>query len=832
MNNQKNKRLDKNPKSYKPRADKINNLYVFPPTGEGVKDRFVYESGRGGKWTDELTAAERMHLISEINGKNGGDSFDPLTSYKRLSDTILESLKHYDHKDISEAWRLGNDNMKAHWDEVNSLILKERAHRRVTGKEGNKSPWTKIPNVSDAKIIMGVETPGLERRIGTRMESIPYKNAKLNKYLTHQVRQLEKNRGKPTYWVIAERLIRKSLVFRLAAINHVYPTWYKTMKYPQLLDLIRTLEAVATTPATPMSNKRFYVRKANGKLRPIGAPDPVWRIILHQTNCILEWFYEPHFGDEQHAYRPGKGSGTAWRSIIKKKILASPYVYEYDLKGFFDNVKVEPIMAELNRLGMPTRWTDAIQVWHSAKPYPASWLESDMIEEYNKEIKERNWKNWESQSDSGFIPDEHKPWLTGKLHKISFAQGSPMAPTLSIIGKELWLRRMKEKNPGSTWVIYADDGIVASPEPIELEDAPDLGIIQAREKSSYVKYESVWRHNLQFLGLNYEYVTGKIKINTRSGIQLTPSEEELRTILTMRKNMMPQLMKKGEVENWKPLEPRSLKVNPPLPWKAYHIHKNVKMEDGMGGFGVSMWDSWSFKKSEADETRGYFEWMPEVRPEVYSGDIELTQLSQTRLWDWYYSRGFNAARRKTERILTWDSSSTLIYGIMKRKRRYEPVLKTLLNASSVSNWRLLKMLGRERTRRRYDQDQPFKVKRGVMTLWDPKGSILDKSWLPKASAYESESHLWANLKAQAMSTHRRRKPMVEETYEKGSAMDLLSNPSLRLRFNEARKSPAGQLLGDWNKILTPDKEEAIKTLRRLNKERGDDLDDQADKPKS
>jgi hypothetical protein len=34
-------------------------------------------------------------------------------------------------------------------------------------------------------------------------------------------------------------------------------------------------------------------------------------------------------------------------------MLSKPYLYEYDLKGFFDNVKVEPIMRELEKAGMP-----------------------------------------------------------------------------------------------------------------------------------------------------------------------------------------------------------------------------------------------------------------------------------------------------------------------------------------------------------------------------------------------------------------------------------------------------------------------------------------------
>jgi hypothetical protein len=744
---------------------------------KGPVSNIRYLPGTEGRWTDELTSAERIQLISEIDSKNRRNSVEPSAPYKRLSSMISESLNEYDAKDLSEAWRLGNSTMKEHWDSVHQLILKERSHRRVTGKNGQKSPWTFIPNVSDAKIIMGVEHPSLDRRVGTRMESEPYKNKGINKYMKHMVRTLEKNRGKKAYWVIAEMLLKKSHVFRLAAINHVYPTWYKTIKYKDLKFLVETLEGVMVTPGVPMDFTRFYVKKANGKLRPIGAPDPIWRIVLHMANALLVWFYEPKLDDEQHAYRPGRGTGTAWRSIISEKMLSKPYLYEYDLKGFFDNVKVEPIMKELERAGMPKAWTNIIHVWHSKKPKPASWLQSDEMEAYEEEMKTRNEKNWEAQK-LDMTPGMEKPWLTGRLHKISFAQGSPMAPTLSIIGKSLWVKEMKKLNPGAEWIIYADDGMIASNQPIKLQDREEYGIYQAHEKSGYIKEAGEWKKNIQFLGLNYDWKTGVISINSRSGIKLTPAREELETILELRKNMMPKLMDRGKIR-FEPLPPTHLKVSPPLPWKAYHIHKNLKKEDLLGGFGVTSPDSWKWSVREDGEERGYFEWMPEVRPEAYSGEIELKQLSETKLWDWYYSRGFNAGRRKANNVLSWDFSS-MIAGIMKKKRRYEPRWKNLINASSISNWRLLKMLRRERNRR-YQDKEPFKTTRGINTLWNPRESILKSSWLPPAESFSDDRRLWLDLTLRARTSAPRRipgeKPMWQRVLDGEKADYKKTEPS-------------------------------------------------------
>jgi hypothetical protein len=169
------------------------------------------------------------------------------------------------------------------------------------------------------------------------------------------------------------------------------------------------------------------------------------------------------------------------------------------------------------------------------------------------------------------------------------------------------------------------------------------------------------------------------------------------------------------------------------------------MEDGLGGFGIMDPDAWKWDKT--GRVSGYFEWLPEIRPEAYSGEIELRQLSETRLWDWYYSRGFNLLRKEANKVLEWTKSS-LAEAVIRQKRRKEPDGKNLMNISSICNWRLIKMLKREKTRR-YSDDQPFKVARGIATAWDPEGSLFEKPWLPKAESYKSEESLWAELKIKA-----------------------------------------------------------------------------------
>jgi hypothetical protein len=56
----------------------------------------------------------------------------------------------------------------------------------------------------------------------------------------------------------------------------------------------------------------------------------------------------------QHAYFPGRGVHTAWRDVFER--IESPYIYEFDLKGFFDSVSLEYITKLLTkRFNLPRK---------------------------------------------------------------------------------------------------------------------------------------------------------------------------------------------------------------------------------------------------------------------------------------------------------------------------------------------------------------------------------------------------------------------------------------------------------------------------------------------
>ena len=56
--------------------------------------------------------------------------------------------------------------------------------------------------------------------------------------------------------------------------------------------------------------------------------------------------------NDQHGFRPGRGTGTAWR-IILDRVVNSRDIMEFDLKGFFDNVNLEYINTKMKEKGIP-----------------------------------------------------------------------------------------------------------------------------------------------------------------------------------------------------------------------------------------------------------------------------------------------------------------------------------------------------------------------------------------------------------------------------------------------------------------------------------------------
>lgn len=83
-------------------------------------------------------------------------------------------------------------------------------------------------------------------------------------------------------------------------------------------------------------SRRIEIPKPNGKMRKVGIPNQVDKIVQKVVKGILEEIFEPIFLDTNHGFRPSRGTHTALKEI--KSWTGVTWSIEGDIKGYFDNI--------------------------------------------------------------------------------------------------------------------------------------------------------------------------------------------------------------------------------------------------------------------------------------------------------------------------------------------------------------------------------------------------------------------------------------------------------------------------------------------------------------
>jgi len=114
------------------------------------------------------------------------------------------------------------------------------------------------------------------------------------------------------------------------------------------VNLQRLLNGMRTGSYHAPPVRRVFIPKADGKQRPLGIPTFGDKVLQRAAAMALEAVYEQDFLDCSYGFRPARSAHQALETLWRSLGVRGGWVFEVDIKGFFDNLDHRQLRAILD----------------------------------------------------------------------------------------------------------------------------------------------------------------------------------------------------------------------------------------------------------------------------------------------------------------------------------------------------------------------------------------------------------------------------------------------------------------------------------------------------